>query len=177
MPLTIPFHSTVQFNSQFIQDEPIILMDVADTASLGGVVLRYCSFPLIRIFDTPLTYGVLSTGIMYTWALSGHIPSDEEGAAVRASLAMDNADQSLTDYFIGLSVDNSITLKLILASAPDEIIRTFANLHITQVVNNDEGQLQLTIERDFKVMGGNTTVEPWPSGRQTIDQAPGLHRQ
>jgi hypothetical protein len=175
MPLVIPLHAKVTFNAQRVEDEPVILLDVADT-SLGTSTLRYCSLPVVRLSSEPLQYGVVSGGFNYIYALTGHLPSDEEGATLRAQLVLDNADQEMTDLFIGLTADNAVVVTLVLASVPDEVIRRFENLHITEVSNTDEGALTLTIDRDFKAFGGSA-VEPWPSGRQTINQAPGLHRQ
>jgi hypothetical protein len=177
MPLTIPFHSRVVFNAQRVEDEPIILLDVTDVATLGAGVLRYCSFPAIRLSVDPLLYGVICQGNTYEYALTGHLPSDQEGTPTSAALVIDNADMELTATFVDLTSDNVTEIKLILASAPNEIIRTFSHLRITQVSVNDDGQLSLNIERNVKILGGNTAVEPWPSGRQTINQAPGLHRQ
>jgi hypothetical protein len=176
MPLVIPFHAQTTFIAQRALDEPVILLEVRDTHQLGSSVLRYCSYPVTRLQDSPLIYGLVSNSQTYIFALAGHLPSDEEGAATRSQLVLDNVDQEMTDNFMGLSANNVVTIILVLASTPNEVIRQFNNLRITEVTNSDQGELTVTVDRDPKSFGGGQ-VEPWPSGRQTIDQAPGLHRQ
>jgi hypothetical protein len=176
MPVTIPLHARNALNTQDSQDEPILLMEVTDT-SLGDDVLRFSSFPLTALDETASPeYGVISVGNTYIYALSGSAPGDKEGSPLTTTIALDNVTQEFTEKFLALTADNEVTILVILASDPDTPVRAIPLMRITQCVNTVDS-LTLSLDRNLKVYGGDTLLEPWPSGRQTIDQAPGLHRQ
>lgn len=175
MPIVVPIHAKINLNSEFIDDEPILLLEVRDS-TLGTTVLRYCSKPIQRISVDPLDYGVVSNGNQYIYALTGSIPSDQEGAPLRTQLVIDNIDQEKTQQFVDLTYQNQVDLKVILASDPDTNLRDIPAMFITLVAAALDG-LTLTLERNFNVVGAQSNLEPWPSGLQTIVNAPGLHRQ
>lgn len=173
MALSIPIHAIQQFSLDRVVDEPIILLEVTDVTL--GDPLYYCSYPVQRLDVNPLQYGVVSNGKTYIFCLTGQLPADREGDVTNTSLVIDNMDQKLTQDFLAITAQNVVKLLIILASAPDTIIREFDKLSIVTVVA-DEQNLTLSISKNKSIVGNSSYLEPWPAGRQTKDQAPGLHR-
>lgn len=174
MTLIIPLHARQTFNSDVAFDEPVLLIAITDV-TLGDNVSRFCSYPVQRLTSDPLVYGLISNGDIYIYQLTGTVPSDTEGSPLSTTIAMDNITQQLTSEFVGYSAENEVTLSLVLASDPDTIIRSFPMMRITACTVNDD-TISVTIERNRKILGDTGAVEPWPSGRQTYLQAPGLRK-
>jgi hypothetical protein len=174
MSISIPLHAKISFNSPRIDDEPILLLTISDSTLSEDI--RLCSQPLERITSSPpLKYGIMSGGLAFEYALTGSIPSDQEGVSLTTTLTIDNMDMELTQSFLGLTAENEAQVDLILASEPDTLIRSFPLMVITQV-DLDEQNITITLERNRKILGEPSALEPYPSGLQTYQQAPGLHR-
>lgn len=175
MSITIPLHAKVQFNNPRVEDDPLLLLTIND--STLTTPLRFCSLPIERLppYAPPLRYGIISNGEQFEYGLSGSIPSDQEKTFLNSQLAIDNITQEYVDKFLALSVNNDAQINLILASDPNTLIRSFTLMVIAQCVVTVES-IVLSLERNKKVFGESSALEPYPSGLQTYNQAPGLHR-
>lgn len=173
MTQIIPLYAKVQFNKSRSLDKPLLLLTITD----GSLVtpLRFSSYPVERLSVEPLKYGIVSNAENFEHCLSGSIPSDQENSPLSSQLVLDNIDLALTDSLIDLTNENDAQVDLVLASAPDTLIRSFPLMMITQV-DVDEVNITITLERNRRIMGESSSVEPYPSGLQTYQRAPGLHR-
>jgi hypothetical protein len=173
MTLVIPLHTRESLNSPLATDEPFLLFTATDSTLVTP--LRLCSLPVTRLSSSPLKYGVVSNGEEFEYRLSGTLPSDQEGTALHTVLTCDNADLALTDTFVALTSSNTVRLDVVLTSDPDIAFRSFPLLRIV-LVEVDDLNIVLTLDRNPSMYGESGALEPYPSGLQTYYQAPGLHR-
>jgi hypothetical protein len=174
MSLSIPLHARIAFNGMTVDDEPIVLMAVYDSTLASPILL--CSYPLERLdSNNRPNYGLVSQGAVYIYAITGAMPSDTEGTQMTGAISVDNVSLEYTSAFVGLTPDNEAVLTVVLASDLDTPIRVFDKLSITRVMV-DEQTIALQLGRVRTFYGDTSHLEPYPSGYQTWNNAPGLHR-
>lgn len=129
-----------------------------------------------RLSDDPLMYGTRSTWRgadpltePYLWVIaSAVLPGDAEDAPASAQIALANLDSEMVELLRSFSDPAAISLAVVLAGSPDVIEAEWTGLQLMAAdITTDE--IVLSISRD------EVELEPFPPGRMTRLNFPGLH--
>lgn len=129
-----------------------------------------------RLSDDPLMYGTRSSWRganpvtdPYLWVVaSAVLPGDAEDAPATAQIALENLDAEMVELVRAFTDPAQVSLAVVLADSPDVIEGEWTGL---QLVSADitAGEIVLSISRD------EVELEPFPPGRMTRLNFPGLH--
>jgi hypothetical protein len=173
----LPAGAFPAFNAETVDDDAVILITITDTTLVDPLLLS--SHPSTRISVDPLSYGTISNGDTYEWALLDvPLPDDrDDGGPRKANVTIDNVTEDRATIFRNVTDAARVTIAVVLASAPDDTIQTVTNLRI---VGRSYTAQSVTLELSAQAAGISgldpAQVEPWPAMRQTWQRAPGLHR-
>jgi hypothetical protein len=103
------------------------------------------------------------------------LPDEKEGAPLTTALVIENVDRDMAGVMRGLTPAARVSLSVVLASHPDEVIRSVVDM---KIVNRryDANNVTIDLTRQAAAPGSSDATEPWPAGRQTKSRSPGLHR-
>ncbi|WP_323036259.1 hypothetical protein [Pararhodobacter sp.] len=129
-----------------------------------------------RLSTDPLMYGTRSSWRgsnpvtePFLWIIaSAVLPGDAEDAPASAQIALENLDAEMVQLVRSFTDPATISLAVVLAETPDLIEAEWTGL---QLVSADitAGEIVLSISRD------EVELEPFPPGRMTRLNFPGLH--
>lgn len=152
-----------------VSDDDIILLASITSADFDETV-HLSSDPTTKIgIDQPV-YATVSNGQNYYWAmLQMALPDDEEDKPPSVSLAFENITSALVEAVQSTLAPASVDLKIIERQDLDVILAEITNMKVVGASYNDD-RVTLEITRE------PFTSEPWPAGRMTKPEFPGLHR-
>lgn len=130
-----------------------------------------------RLSDDPLIYGTRSAWRgadpdtdPYLWIIaSAVLPDDAEDAPAAAQLVLENLDSRMVEVLRSYTGQATVAMAVVLAATPDLIEAEWHGLRLT----NAEGtasEISLSLSRE------EIELEPFPSGRMTHQNFPGLWR-
>lgn len=129
-----------------------------------------------RLSTDPLMYGTRSSWRgsnpvtePFLWIIASSVlPGDAEDAPASAQIALENLDAEMVQLVRSFTDPATISLAVVLAETPDLIEAEWTGL---QLVSADitAGEIVLSISRD------EVELEPFPPGRMTRLNFPGLH--
>jgi hypothetical protein len=147
-------------------DTLITLVTITSTAGTIRLADGYTQ----RISETAdeVIYGVPSRGNDYTFLpLEITLPTEEEQAAPRCSITLHDVTRFLTPVIREVTAPPTVTLELVLASAPDVVEASFPDFLMGAITyNRDTVTAELTVE--------SFTNEPFPAYTFTPGYFPGL---
>jgi len=129
-----------------------------------------------RLSDDPLMYGTRSTWRganpltePFLWIIaSAVLPGDAEDAPASAQIVVENLDAEMVTLLRSFTEPAEISIAVIMAGTPDLIEAEWGGLQLTSA-DITAGEIVLTISRD------EVELEPFPPGRMTRLNFPGLH--
>lgn len=129
-----------------------------------------------RLTDDPLTYGTRSNWRganpvtdPYLWVVaSAVLPGDAEDAPATAQIALENLDAEMVELVRSFTDPATISIAVVMAGTPDLIEAEWSGLQLVSADIN-AGEITLSISRD------EVELEPFPPGRMTRLNFPGLH--
>ncbi|MCW1934125.1 hypothetical protein [Pararhodobacter zhoushanensis] len=129
-----------------------------------------------RLSVDPLTYGTRSTWRganpvtdPYLWIVaSAVLPGDDDEAPASARLVIENLDAGLTALLRSFTEPPTISIAVVLADSPDTIEAEWTGLQLASA-DITAAEITLTLSRD------EIELEPFPPGRMTRLNFPGLH--
>lgn len=129
-----------------------------------------------RLSVDPLLYGTRSTWRganpvtdPYLWIVaSAVLPGDDDEAPASARLVIENLDAGLTTLLRSFTEPPTISIAVVLADSPDVIEAEWTGLQLASADITD-AEITLTLSRD------EVELEPFPPGRMTRLNFPGLH--
>jgi len=168
MARVLSLNARAAFNAAQTDEVPVVLVKI-EHDDLDEPV-RLSSDPTERLSSDPLVYGTVSNTDEYTFVLmSAMIPDDKEGVPPSTQLVFENVAEDMAAVARSVSSPPTVSLFIVLASAPDTIEEQWTGLKATKASYN-AGQLTLTVSREHLLN------EPWPAYRTTRERFPGLHR-
>lgn len=128
-----------------------------------------------RLSVDPLYYGTRSTWRganpitdPYLWIVaSALLPSDKEDAPAGGMVALENLDREMVRLVRSYTGMATICMAVVLASSPDLLEAEYTDMEIVSA-DIDAGEIVLTFSRE------EIEMEPFPEGRMTRNNAPGL---
>lgn len=149
-------------------DVAVSLIEIAHSSLPEPVLLS--SDPTVRLSDDPLTYGTIHQGAEYLFVMPSLVlPDDEPGQSPKARLSFENVSRNMARLFMGLNDPVEVTIKLVMASTPDNVEFLFRKM-IGSRVSGDAGTIALDVGREpFLEM-------PFPCHRMSKARFPGLHK-
>lgn len=138
-------------------DDPLLILLTIDHDSLSAP---------IRLVNN--TVNITSNSNEFVaWPFEFILPQDSPDQLPEVTLTIDNVDTQIINTLRGLSGEVRVTVDLVLASAPDDIVASLE--HLT---------LQVADYNVFTINGRlgfhNYLNEPFPAGRFTPQNFPGL---
>lgn len=131
--------------------------------------VRLSTDPTARLSDDPLTYGTVSRGDAYLFAAAHLVlPDDEEGVPPSGTLVFADVGPDAVALIRSIATAPSITIELVLASAPDHVERRWSGLKVPSA-DYDATGVSLAFSREVMLS------QPWPRGRMTKQRFPGLY--
>lgn len=129
-----------------------------------------------RLTDDPLMYGTRSSwrganpiSEPYLWIIaSAVLPGDAEDAPATAKIVLENLDAAMVALVRSFTDPATISLAVVLADTPDVIEAEWTGLRLVSA-DITAGEIVLSISRD------EVELEPFPPGRMTRLNFPGLH--
>lgn len=151
-------------------DEAAAVLAVITHPDLDAPV-RLSSHPgLVPLTIDPLTYGLVSGGETYPFALmSVSLPDDKEGSIPKAQMVFENVDRDSVALIRSISSPPTLSLHVVAVSSPDVVEVSYTGLQATSA-SYDESKVTLDMSRE------GMTGEPWPVDRMTRARFPGLYR-
>lgn len=132
--------------------------------------LRFSSDATQRLSDDPLIYGTISQSLTYYFAMmTAILPHDDEKRPPYVTLVFDNVGSDIVSQIRSIQTPIAVTLRVVLASAPNNIEEIFTDLHTTDF-SWSEGQVTLECSQDPLM------TEPCPAHRMVKPFAPGLFK-
>lgn len=123
-----------------------------------------------RLDETPseILYGVISRGVQYIYLpMSVTLPTEEREAPPRAVLRINDVTSLIMPMIRSLTNPPTITLELVLRSAPDDVEIVLPGFKMNQVPYDENTvTAELTVE--------TLTYEPFPAHTMTPSTFPGL---
>lgn len=129
-----------------------------------------------RLSDEPLYYGTRSKwrgsnriSEPFLWIIASVIlPGDAEDAPASAKIVLENLDSEIVELLRSFTEPAVISIAVVLASSPDLIEAEWTGF---QLVSADitAGEIALSLSRD------EIELEPFPAGRMTRLNFPGVH--
>ena len=130
--------------------------------------LRFSTDPTERLSEDPLRYGTTSRGDIYDFLpISVQLPDDQEEAPPTMSLMLDNVDRDTIALLRSTTEPATVTVEVVLASAPDDVEVTLPAFDLTEA---DYGAESVTLTLSIDAL----QTEPFPSGSYTPAQFSGL---
>lgn len=142
--------------SQDTDEVLVILLNV----SVGGSPLFYITSDSVETVSRGSTYIVFPFDI--------YLPGASATRSLSAKLSIFNADLTILDSLRSLTQAPIVTIELVLASAPDEVLQTWPNMRLQSVEFNSQ-----TITGDLII--DTLVTEPYPKGRMTKSNFPGMY--
>lgn len=140
------------------------------TITTTNETLRLADGYTQRLSETAddVTYGVRSRTLDYTFLpLQITLPTEEEQSAPRCSITIHDVTRYLTPVIRGVSAPPTVTLELVLSSAPDIVEASFPGFLMGAITyNKDTVNAELTVE--------SFSAEPFPAHTFTPAYFPGL---
>lgn len=129
-----------------------------------------------RLSTDPLVYGTRSAWRgadpltePYLWIVAQAVlPGDDAEAPAQAKLVLDNLDRGMVAVLRSFTAPPDVALAVVLAGSPDLVEQEWTGMRITST-DADAGRIVLSLSRD------EIELEPFPSGRMTRRNFPGLH--
>ncbi len=129
-----------------------------------------------RLSADPLFYGTRSTWRganpltePYLWIVaSAVLPGDDEEAPASAQVVIENLDSDLVALLRSFTAPAAVSIGVVLADTPDVVEAEWTGLQLT-AAEITIGEIVLTLSRD------EVELEPFPPGRMTRLNFPGLH--
>ncbi|MBN8294740.1 hypothetical protein JI664_22410 [Rhodobacter sp. NTK016B] len=129
-----------------------------------------------RLSEDPVTYGTRSTWAgsnpitePFLWIVaSAVLPGDEDDAPANARIAIANLSSSMVALLRSFTDPADIRLAVVMADTPDLVEEEWSGLRLVSA-DMDAGEIVLSLSRD------EIELEPFPPGRMTRLNNPGLH--
>lgn len=129
-----------------------------------------------RLSDDPLMYGTRSgwrganpVTEPYLWVIaSAVLPGDSEDAPASAKIALENLDAEMVELVRSFTDPATVSLAVVLADSPSVVEAEWSGLRLVSA-DITAGEIILSISRD------EVELEPFPPGRMTRLNFPGLH--
>lgn len=129
-----------------------------------------------RISDDPLYYGTRSSWQgsnpltePFLWVIaSAVLPGDADDAPASARIALENLDAEMVTLLRSFTDPATVRLAVVMADSPDLIEAEWSGLQLVSADIN-AGEITLSLSRD------EVELEPFPPGRMTRMNFPGLH--
>jgi len=173
MALDLPTLIKEALTAEEIDDVLVVLVTIADS-SLSSPIL-YTNYPGLLATD-PLTYGIVSNGLTYNYALQNVvIPTESEDLSQSTDIIIDNIVENVEPLVRNLTLLATVTIALALRSQPDTQFLSIPNLVIVDR-NYEMATVTLSVSRYGNRTYSADRLEPLVGERQTRNKAPGLHR-
>jgi hypothetical protein len=131
---------------------------------------RLSSHPTERLDTDPLTYGTVSNGENYYFALmSALLPDKNIDAPPTTSLIFENVTTDLVSLIKETDTGATVSMALVLASSPDSIEEYYSGLEVTSATATED---KITVE----IGRVPVITEPSPCDHFTASRFPGLFR-
>lgn len=170
----------LSLNARLAQDAPasdeieVVLIEIGH-ADLPAPI-RLSTDNTERLSEDPLIYGTRSDWRgadpltePFLWIVAAAVvPGDDADAPAQARIVLDNLDSGLVELLRSFTAPPSVALAVVMAATPKLIEQEWTGLLIT-ATDADAGQIVLSLGRD------EIEMEPFPSGRMTRRNFPGLH--
>lgn len=171
---TLPLNALMAINAEEADTACAALLLIVD----GATTLRYTTSDKTRLSDDPLSWGIVSNGATYLYALMHAVlPNDNEEGPLTTSIVLENvSDEDIGAKVRALNPKTArMTLSLILTAHPDEVLHPKTEL---KIVNRSYKGDAVTIEVSDESVGAGVAdaIEPLCGKLMTRTNAPGLHR-
>lgn len=129
-----------------------------------------------RLSNDPLYYGTRSkwrgsnpVTEPFLWVIASAIlPGDAEDAPASAQIALENLDSEMVELVRSFTDPAIVSIAVVLASSPDVIETEYRGLQLTSADIN-ASEIVLSLSRE------DVELEPFPAGRMTRLNFPGVH--
>ncbi|MCX2697077.1 hypothetical protein [Ochrobactrum chromiisoli] len=129
-----------------------------------------------RLSSDPLYYGTRSkwrgsnpVTEPFLWVIASAIlPGDAEDAPASAQIALENLDSEMVELVRSFSDPATVSIAVVMASSPDVIEAEFHDLQLT-AADITASEIVLSLSRE------DIELEPFPAGRMTRLNFPGVH--
>jgi hypothetical protein len=161
---TISATARAAMNAEETGEFPIVLLKI-DHPDLGSPF--YLSSDPLRLDDTP-TFGTISRGNTYLFVpFSLVLPDDKTDAPPTAQITIDNIDRSLIPILRSTTTPSTVTMEVVLASAPNIVELSFADFDLVAADYNAD-TITITLAQNA------LQTEPFPCDVISPSNFPGL---
>lgn len=133
-----------------------------------GTPIYLSNDPTTRVFDDPLVYATESRGQQFLFLpFDFTFPDDKSDSPPRVQLTVENIDRQLVGVLRSFSTPPTVTLEIVLASAPDLVEIALPGLQLANA-QMDDTKIAIDLAADPLIN------EPFPAGSFTPGSFPGI---
>ena len=166
MSRTVSLTLRTALNAEQTGETTIFLITVVHPSL--GTPLRFSSDPTTRLTVDPLQYGTVSRGNTYNFLPIGLVmPDDSDQTPPAMKLVLDNVMRDAIPLLRSISTPATVTIEMVLASAPDTVEVAWTGFDLVNVDYNDG-----SISADLTINA--LVTEPYPAGSFTPSGFGGL---